>query len=438
MTSDLRDRLDDLLDGVPAHVHADSGTAWRAGARRRVRRRVASGGAIVAVLALVGGVGVAVHRAAEPQPAGRGSIRSAASSYPTRIDAPLLRTGTLPECPGPVAGLIQRDDGWYAVGQAGQIWRIPGATARTDLASISPDGSRIASLGRASDGLKLSLRDLDSGVVSTLAIGDFGPRHPGLPARGQTFWSPDSHSLLVPVRQGQVVNGPDVRALLATPGEATQVVTAPRGRHVEPIGWLSSSTLGWLVWDRDDLHPSVVTTGPRGGKALSSHRAPGRIPRNQYVSASLMPSVSGAPPMSVTTAARQLLISNAGRSRSDSGVVGSRPLAVRRQASCPASWTDSYPVLPATGPGDHLLWTGPGSYVVQVDPALGPVHCSVWSYDALRGHAHAGLGGALFGERTDWLSWHWRQVGLGAAAVLVLLVGLAGTGLHRRRTRRTA
>jgi hypothetical protein len=170
---------------------------------------------------------------------------------------------------------------------------------------------------------------------------------------------------------------------------------------------------------------------------LSASRSPVRISENAYVTASPLPSAHGLTvAVQVSTASRQLLVSNAGRP-GDTGLVGSHAIPNDRTLGCRPSWSDSYPVVPYRGaPGDHLLWSGPGSYAVQVDPALGPVYCSVWSHDALRGHAHGGLGVALFGERTDWLSWHWRQVGLGAAAVAVLLVGGGGTWLRRRRTRR--
>ncbi len=98
---------------------------------------------MLGVLALVGVVGLAVQRVTDPPPADGGAARPSASTYPSRVDAPLFRMGELPDRPGPIAGLILRNQGWFAVGEQGQVWRVPGATGG-ESTSISPDGTRIA------------------------------------------------------------------------------------------------------------------------------------------------------------------------------------------------------------------------------------------------------------------------------------------------------
>ncbi len=254
---------------------------------------------------------------------------------------------------------------------------------------------------------------------------------------GVTFWSPDSARLLVPVRAGPTYRGPRVDALVVAPGEDSLAVRAPTGRYVEPIGWLAPGRLGWMRWNADSLHPDVAVTGVRGGRVLASAPVRGRIPFGQWVGASAMPNgPSPAHVMSVSTATRQLLISNPGQ-QGNSALVASRPLSRDRTLACPVSWTDSYPVYPVVAaPASHLLSTGPRSYLVQVDPSLQQVGCSVWAYDALAGGEHHGLGGRLFGDRDSWLSWHWRQVAIGAATGLVVLAGYRLVLLRRRRKRR--
>ena len=439
MTTDLRERLDDLLAGVPSHVHADASTAWRAGARRRVRRRVVAGGAVLAALALVGAAGLTTHRLTEAPPADGGDgSRPSASTYPARIDAPLLTMGTLPDHPGPIAGLLKRNQGWFVVGQRGQVWRIDGARDFDWNSAISPDGTRIAYVDTSGGQSGLELLDLVNGGAFDPDIGGSGKRHPWL-IDGPMYWSPDSSRLFVPVRPGKTYRGPGVEALVVTPDSGSAAVVAPGGSDVEPLGWLSPDRLGWLRWTHDELHPDVLITGVRGGRVLQSAPAPGRIPRNWFVNAVSLPSTSGlTQAIEVSTVTRQLLISWPGKA-GDSMLVANRPIGDEQTLACPPSWGDSYPFVPyQPAPDGFLLWTGPRSYAVQVAPALGPVSCSVWAFDALRGGEHHGLGGHLFGERDTWLSWHWRQVGLGVAiGAFVLGVGLALWWRRRRGARLT-
>lgn len=437
MTTELHDRLDDLVAEVPSHVHPDVGTAWRLGVRRRVRRRLVAGTAVVGALALAGLVGLAADRATDPSPAGSGGgSRPSASSYPSRIDAPLLRSGTLPARPGPIAGLLMRRDGWFAVGRQGQVWGLPGGSEQGWLPALSSDGTHLAYVRGRGERLDLFVIDLVTGARKVPPVTSAVPTaRSAVPLNTSMFWSPDSTRLLVPVIRGTGQGEPE--AVLVGAQGGTHPVAAPPGRRVVPIGWLTPRLIGWLRWEADPRHPDVVTTGPRGGRVLAAHPAPGRIPRGDFLNASLLPEGNRSHVVSITTSERQILISNPGRPRGDTAIVASRANDRYRAELCPASWFEGYPALPVVAaPGHTLLWTGPNSYVVQADPALQPVYCSVWAYDALRGHAYGGVGGALFGENDTWLSWHWRQVAIGIAAGVVVVGGGAWLALRRRRERR--
>ncbi len=344
--------------------------------------------------------------------------------------------GVLPDHPGPIAGLIKRNPGWFAVGQRGEVWRMPGATDFDWTASISPDGSRVAYVDRSDGQSELELLDLVDGGAFGPDIGGSGKGHPWL-LDGQMSWSPDSSRLFVPVRAGDLGARPGVDALLVEPGQESIRVHAPAGRRVEPLGWLSPRLLGWVRWSDDDVHPDFVITGITGGRVLEAAPVPRRIPIHTWVGASAMPNgVDLAHVLSVSTTTRQLLISNPGQA-GNTALVASHAISNERTLGCPPSWTDGYPVIPDQAAfAGYLLWAGPGSYAIQVSPALRPVSCSVWAYDALRGGERHGLGGRMFDDGDSWLSWHWRQVAIGAAALLVALAGYLLLSRSRRRERR--
>ncbi|MEI5671869.1 MULTISPECIES: hypothetical protein [unclassified Nocardioides] len=86
---------------------------------------------------------------------------------------------------------------------------------------------------------------------------------------------------------------------------------------------------------------------------------------------------------------------------------------------CPTSWYDGLPVDVASGG----LVDRSGRTFVVTDPALA-VGCVSMAAGALAGEPHRGLGGLVFGTRTGWLSWHWREAGLGVVGGLLALAGL--------------
>jgi len=207
MTSDLRDRLDDLLAEVPSYVVPDASTAWRAGGRRRVRRRVIVAGAAVGVIGLLAGTVTWGSRITETPPAHDGGTAETggtrATSYPVRIEHPLLKTGTLAADAGAIAGVVQRPDGWYAVGQKGQVWELPGESERGFLPAVSPDGSQLAYVRGHGDRPDLVMLDLRAGTEKPTGLTPaFLTLRSPLLLHTQMLWSPDSSRLFVPVVPG--------------------------------------------------------------------------------------------------------------------------------------------------------------------------------------------------------------------------------------------
>ena len=448
MTTDLRERLDDLLAVVPDHVvPADPAVSWRAGARRRVRRRVTVGAAAVAVVTLLAGTGLAGARVLEAQPAdnGAGASKEAATSYPSRIDAP-LRQGDLPSHPGPIAGVIERPDGWYAVSPTGQVWRISGSNPEY-LATVSPDGSRLAYLNTLDGNHEWGVEDLRTGEWRTNDVGAAGSNSAfTLAPHTQTFWSPDSQRLLVPVTPGDIRPPLHHVTAVVLHGLTLTTVTPPPGRHVVPVGWLSDRRLGWLRWHGSDFKPDLLLTSATGGRVLQSGPSPVSIPRDLVSATAWFPTGSRrAMGLLVTTMDRDFYLSSLGQ-RGDPAILGSRdphltspcrcwPTSHDRIPDCPVSWGVSQPWIAVKRTGDGAVLTArrSGHALIQADPRL-HIRCSVWATSALDGSAHRGVGQWLFGSSDSWLSWHWREVAIGVSGGLMLL-GLPLVLAVRRRLR---
>ena len=94
---------------------------------------------------------------------------------------------------------------------------------------------------------------------------------------------------------------------------------------------------------------------------------------------------------------------------------------------CSTSWAQDGPVFLQSNGDTASLGTSTGRPVMTFAPGLG-VTCALAAADALAGERHQSVGERLFGD--SWLSWYWRQVGLGLLGGLAVVGGLL---LLRRR-----
>jgi hypothetical protein len=436
MTNQLRDPLHDLLSGVPSYVVPDARSAWSTGARRRRRRRVGALAAVVVVVALLAAALGSLPRLPSLQPAGQPD--RGVDGYPTRLEHPFW-SSDLPQAPGPLAGVVRRVDGtkrgWYAVSGTGHLWSLPLAAADYPPA-LSPDGSRLAYLNPRS-GQELGILDLRTGAWTSTDVG-VATNANRLPWRldrdAASSWSPDGRHLFVPVSAapGNPQRSVDGLVVAAT-GGATGVRAPREGSRVVPAGWVSETRLAWLAWRPGSGSPvagaDLLVTDLRG-RLLGSVR----LDLDGYFDD------FGGWVASVSPNGRVLSIGGSyGRLGDDvlwfstrDGTLHATIRAVPDAApACPSSWgMDTQQVPTSRSQRDSALVSVNGGVTILADPRLG-VDCSVWATQALDGDAHEGLGGQLFGERTDWLAWHWREVAAGAG-LAVLLVAM-GWWWRRRR-----
>lgn len=442
MSNQLHDPLHDLLAEVPSYVVPDAREAWVSGARRRTRRRIGATGLVVLLVLLVSaGIGVLprpVSVAPVDQPGG------GVDGHPSRIDYPYW-THDLPNRPGPVAGVLSRVHhgstsveplGWYAVSPTGHLWKLPGSENKY-LPALSPDGTQLAYLDtRLGQGFEI--RHLTTGGTTSISVGvhQDGSREPWrLDAQAPSFWSPDSQQLLVRVAPaaGNLERGVDALVYGVGLGTTTPVRLAGHG-SAYPIGWVSDRALAWLVRrPADGAAPDgvdVLVTDVRGrlqrtvrlqiaGDAALSELASAAVSGHSLALGSQMGRQGDA------IRFYSLQGDDFGGTRT-----GTMPGVHDAAAGCPASWGDRNLQVPASmSDRDAALVSVNGGATILADPRL-DLACSLWAEQALDGPAHEGLGGWLFGERTSWLSWHWREVGLSIGGGLAVVGGLL---LLRRR-----
>lgn len=446
MSNRLHEPLHDLLAEVPSYVVPDARAAWVAGARRRTRRRVATGGLVV-LLVLLAGVGLGVlPRLVPVAPAQQSG--SGVDGHPTRIDYDYW-IRDLPDRPGPIAGVLDRLHhgdtsvdplGWYAVSPTGHLWRLPGSENQY-LPALSPDGTQLAYLD-VRRGQGFEIRHLTTGGSTDISVGAprDGSREPWrLNAQAPSFWSPDSEQLLVRVdpAAGNLSRGVDALVYRVGLGNTTSVRLAGH-ESAYPIGWVSDRALAWL-----ERRPAaggaadtvdVLVTDVRGRLQRTVRlRMAGDAARSDLASAT----VSGHSLAVGSQTGRQgdpirfysLLWTDFGGTRT-----ATMPGVPDAAAGCPASWGSGNLQVPTSASDrDAVLVSSNGGATVLADPRLG-VGCSLWATGALDGPGHAGLGGMLFGHSTSWLSWHWRETALSGVVALVLLGLLVGLR-RRRRTR---
>jgi hypothetical protein len=194
-------------------------------------------------------------------------------------------------------------------------------------------------------------------------------------------------------------------------------------------GWVDAKTLAWLRLD-DKRSATVVLTGLRG-KPIRSIRLD--LPQEREYFGQWSASVS-ADGTRVALVSNDVVDPEIQMFSLETGEpVGSPGTAAHEVNVCTMSWSGSDLRVPVSGEG-VLLADLDGQPLVMADPRL-ETGCSQWAGQALAGDVRAGVGGLLFGTSNSWLSWHWREVGLGTVAALVLvLVPL----LVRRRRKRLA
>jgi hypothetical protein len=430
----LRDPLDDLLAEVPSYVVPDARSAWAAGSRRRSRRRAGAAVLVVVLLVLAGAAVTALPRTDPVGPAG--GPDGAAGSYPTRIDHPLWLRDFRGEV-DPVAGVLQQRSGaWLVVSQDGGLRRLPDAGGDHPV-SVSPDGTRLAYLDDR-PGQEFTVREVGSSAVASWSIGAEGA-DPELgyepwtqPPGTRSFWSPDSERVLVPVDPAADNTSQGVDALVLRPGAGAQQVRLPAGDdRAVAAGWASDDELVWVVarGTGPDAKVRALVTALDG--RLVRRRVPLSLPDfyDRVDRAAWQMSPDGTR-LAVTQFFDDLMATTWTLDLETGQQVDEPQEYDDVAVGCPPAFWGPWAVT-ASGTGDGVLAVSPGQPVMVADPRVG-VTCSAWS-DALSGTPYNGLSGAVFGDGTSWLSWHWRELGLGGA---VTATALALLWVRRRRRAR--
>lgn len=425
----LSEDLRDLAADVPVFVHTDAARAWRTAARRRTRRRLGMGLALI-VVALVTVTGLrSIGRPVALDPADGGAPSRHALPLPTRIEQPYL-TRNLPDRAGPVAGALWSKGTWFAVSPGGHLWKLPLATDPEQPPAVSADGSTIAFFQEFPDGnhTRLLVWNSVTGLrrfYSEIGNGETDGGHPVdeqtryvILTQAPMYFSPDGTRLLV-AGERFPSSGVDERALLLEPGRdaSVTVLDSPAGTSSAfPAGWLDADHPVWV--DAHGSHVTAVVTTLTGEVTRSvTLTVPRATQADQWVGP-------------VSPDGRQIAIDTATESAPAGSVLtfaldrDPSPYAVvspqgSRATTCPLSWgAPGAPAIPQTSP--VLL---AGSAGVVADPRL-HVECAVWASDALTGAHHRGLSGSLFGVHTAWWTWWWRELaaGLIALGALVLLL----------------
>lgn len=424
--SDLRARLDDLLADTPSYVGVpDAPAAWRAGARRRVRRRIGAGALVVVVALLVGaGIG-ALPRPGTVQPADR---EGGADGYPTRVAGV---ADADPARPGSMAGFALTLEGdRYLVSADGRVHPLPTPTFLADSFPALSDDGRM--LGYLETETRYVLRDLVAGTE--VVVDGLGGNREGTDrtwwTQGQVpaYFSPDGSRLALYASRGDET-GPGT-ALVDRAG-VLHALPPPRlpsgrrsGRGGHLLGWQDDARIAWLQEVRDGGRDAVdlvltETSGDEVGRVRLE--VPAReVPWLSQWSGSLSPDRSTVFVRGDDGAG--YLLDAATGARTDDGVIPDIDL-------CLPSWQAGALLMVDRGALRDLDATP----VVATDPDL-DLRCLQLVPAALDGDPHRGLAGVVFGARTGWLAWHWQEVGLGAVGALAWL-GLL-VGLQRRRARR--
>ncbi|GAA4741358.1 hypothetical protein GCM10023350_27450 [Nocardioides endophyticus] len=432
MTHDLRERLDELVADVPAYVVPDARAAWSAGARRRTRHRIGVVAGALAILALVASAVSWLPRTLDPAPAD--GERPGVRGYPARVDEPWLDR-ELPDRPGPVAGILETDDGSVRVVSAtGRVWTLDQGEAIGFPLAVSADGTKLGYFEQID---RFVLRDLVTGRAEVAAdVGD-GSYIDGETEPWGRYWvSQQMPAYMSPAGDRVFVSGidrddEDVRGLLIGGGDSTRPVRSPNtpGQTAFPAGWTPGGDLVWVDGNADDRGSArwatVVITTVRGEEV---RRVDLDLPGTTGA-------LSGQWSGSVSPDGRTIALRTERFADRSATLFSLESGSVVRELPtpddlCPISWSGSDPVTSsAQGDDDVVVRHNDGSPMIVADPALA-ASCGIWATDALSGEPR-GMVGRLLGARQGWVAWHWQEVTLGTLA----LAGAALLVVRRRRTR---
>jgi hypothetical protein len=444
---ELRELLDSTVREPARTVHVDAASAWRQGRRRRTANRVAV--AAVVVFAVAGGVlalsaGFAGLPTAVSPAKGSGPV---ADEHPRRLDHAYWDDGQ-PRVTGPLAGVVHRSSegggGWYSVSPAGHLWRVP--VTLDWVPSLSPDGTHLAYMhGGPLDGTYRIVDQVDGTTTTFPEIGtgtsdarveEFDRDHRYFYGEQEpAFWSPDGTALLIQIGLNNADAGSDPAAAVLGIDGSFVTIPLPAGAGAAlPVGWVDEHHVAVLT-DKDakpgdaglwivDLRSGLVV------RRLTLEGAAGANGLSQWLG-SVSPDGRELATMSDSQSVR--FYSTTGPTAGE--LTATLPVGSVAEG-CQPSWssTDLYVPTDTTMDGEsRVLTRANGGVTVWADPRLHIV-CSTWARTALDGPAHDSLGTRLFGDNTNWLSWHWREV---ASSGLLAIALALGVGLVvRRRTRR--
>lgn len=428
MSSDLREPLHDLVSEVPGPVASEdlAAATWAAGRRRRLRRRIFSTAAVLAVIGVVAGSLLTLHPGPRAvQPAGT-DTSPRVGGYPQRI-VHQWWTPALPSSPGPVAGLVEsgRDLQWDVVSEHGHLWQSP-PTLGGWYPSLSPDGRYLGYLaGRNGPYLVHDLVTGNTQRFGQVGCGCGGSTNPyWMSTETPALWSPDDQHLLL---FGSTIGPSHVRVLLL--GRGGRVEPFRMATRWNPAGWATPTQLVWAYGHR-------TPTGKVADIELTDLSGqPLRKLQMQLPNGTSLQNLSQFS-WTVSPNGHQLLLT--APSDLDTGYVATYSLqdgsilttsrAADLNVICPSGWAGTTPVAPKVGPreaAETVTATTPSKPVAVTDPNLFS-QCVIWASDALSGTAHGGLFGTATG---DW-TWWWRET-LAALGALILIV-LIARAVHNR------
>jgi hypothetical protein len=417
---DLREHLDDLVAGVPGHIVRDdlAARAWTHGRRRRWGRRAAVLAAMLGVLLL--SVPVFVGNAVLV-PAGipDGDNVKGVDGYPRRI-AHQWWTPSLPQRPGPLAGLLNRDSDsltWYAVSPHGDQWRLPQSLPFDIYPTLSPDGRY---LGFYEDPAH---RMVDNAAHGHYFLRDLATGHdtvfngPQVDDQSPAFWAPDGRRMA-----SMAMSEPDEtggRAVILGVDGAAKKIPATAGVLA---GWLDDDHLVWL--GRFSVAPggvfAVVTDLDGSVQSLVELRLANQV-NDQFLNQH----------SAIVSHGRLLYRADRGRAqtfRLDDGTQVGRLVPDDIVETCPLTIADSGPLLTVRSQSVVALYSDAGPVAV-VDPAA-HVYCVFLVSGALGGEPHSGVFGLA---QAPW-TWWWREILAGlilTAALVVLLLVIRRRNLRR-------